>query len=380
MAGSAKFRRAFAYLREEIPAEDISENPVVEHPHNTARLIPERLPPAKIKELSQLRPAKAIAATAGQWAAIALAIALCTTFWHPALYVLAVLIIGSSQHALLILGHDASHFRTLPVRWQNDLFANLFMMWPAFASVEGFRKFHGTHHQYTSLPNDGNRHIWYTHDAAGDLAPDWQFPKTRMALAWLLLRRAAFLTGAFWIVRGLVGSTLVPSPGWMRAARFCFYASGAAALTYLGAWQAFFLYWIVPFCTWHIAMQYIRLICEHSAVESDEEEYSITRTTIPTFLESVFILPCNVGYHLEHHWYPSVPFYHLPRLHQALMERPGFREHAVVRRSVFRSLGECVRESAASKVGKAAFRPRVRAETTLVHAFLVLSQITAFVA
>ena len=92
-------------------------------------------------------------------------------FWHPALYVLAVMVIGSRQHALLILGHDASHYRYLPTRWQNDLFANLFLMWPTFASVEGFRKFHGTHHQYTNLPNDGNRHIWYTHDAAGELEP-----------------------------------------------------------------------------------------------------------------------------------------------------------------------------------------------------------------
>ena len=99
----------------------------------------------------------------------------------------------------------------------------------------------------------------------------------------------------------------------------------------------------MPFCTWHIAAQYARLICEHSAVESEEEEYAITRTTIPTSLESVFILPCNIGYHLEHHWYPSVPFYRLPELHQALMEREGFRKHAVVRRSVLTSLGECVR-------------------------------------
>jgi fatty acid desaturase len=221
------------------------------------------------------------------------------------------------------------------------------MMWPTFASVEGFRKFHGTHHQYTNLPNDGNRHIWYTHDAAGELAPDWQFPKTRLGLAWLLLRRAAFFTGLFWILRGLVGSTLIPSPGWMRAARLGFYGFGAAALTYFDLWLSFLLYWIVPFCTWHIAAQYIRLICEHSAVESDQEEYSITRTTIPTWLESVFILPCNVGYHLEHHWYPSVPFYHLPQLHQALMERQSFRAHAVIGRSVFASLGECVREARA---------------------------------
>ena len=73
-----------------------------------------------------------------------------------------------------------------------------------------------------------------------------------------------------------------------------------------------------------------------------------TRTTIPTWLESIFILPCNVGYHLEHHWYPSVPFY--PELHRALMERHGFREHAVVRRSVLASLGECIGEAAAAGV------------------------------
>jgi fatty acid desaturase len=348
MPDFAKLKRAIAYLREEIPAEDVSANPVVQHPHNTARTVPERLPAATVKALSQLEPARAVAATAAQWAGIAAAIALCTHFWNPALYVLAVSFIGSRQHALLILGHDASHYRTLNVRWQNDLFSNLFMMWPTFASVEGFRKFHGTHHQYTNLSNDGNRHIWYTHDAAGELAPDWQFPKTRLGLALVLLRRAAFLTGLFWIVRGLIGSTLIPSPGWMRAGRLAFYATAAAALTYFGAWSAFLLYWIVPFCTWHIAAQYIRLICEHSAVESEEKEYAITRTTIPTWLESIFILPCNVGYHLEHHWYPSVPFYRLPELHQALMERRGFQEHAVVRTSVFTSLGECVRETAAN--------------------------------
>ena len=269
----------------EIPAEDISANPVVVHPHNTSRTIPERLSPAIVKELSQLDTARVLAATAGEWVSIAGAIALCTLFWHPALYVLAVMFIGARQHALIIMGHDASHYRYLPKRWQNELFGNLFLMWPVFASIEGFRKFHSTHHQFTNLPNDGNRHIWYTHDAAGDLEPDWVFPKTRAGLALVLLRRAAFLTGMFWIVRGVVGSSLIPSPNWMVAARVAFYVGAAGLITIFGAWYAFLLYWIVPYCTWHIAIQYARLICEHSAVESEEEEYAITRTTIPTFLE-----------------------------------------------------------------------------------------------
>ena len=214
-----QINKAIAYLRSEIPSEDVSKNPIVQHPHNTTRAIPERLPAATIKELSALEPAKAIAATAEEWAAIISAIALCSFFWHPALYLIAVVVIGSRQHALLILGHDASHYRYLPTRWQNDLVANVFLMWPTFASVEGFRKFHSTHHQYTNLPNDGNRHIWYTHDAMGELEPGWRFPKTRLGLALVLLRRAFFVTGMFWIVRGLVGASLIPSPHWMIAAK-----------------------------------------------------------------------------------------------------------------------------------------------------------------
>jgi fatty acid desaturase len=343
MPALAEINRIVAFLRSENPSKDISTNPVIEHPHNTSRIIPERLPPAKLKELSVLQPSKALIATAEEWAAIAVAIALCSYFWHPVLYVVAVLVIGARQHALLILGHDASHYRYLRTRWQNDLFGNLFLMWPTFASVEGFRKFHGTHHQYTGLPNDGNRDLWHTHNAEGELEPEWVFPKTRAGLVLMILRRAAFVTGISWILRGLVGSSFIPSPRWMVAARLGFYASVAGTLTLYDAWSGLLLYWVVPFCTWHIAAQYIRLICEHSAVEAEESEYGVTRTTIPTWLERIFILPRNVGFHLEHHWYPSVPWYRLPELHRLLMAREGFQANAVVKRSVFASLDECIK-------------------------------------
>lgn len=347
MPPQSQLSSVITFLRTANPLDDISSNPVVAHPHNTSRMVPERLPPTTIKELSRLQPARAVAATAQEWAAIAGAIALCVYFWHPALYLLAVIVIGSRQHALMILGHDASHYRYLPTRWANDLVANIFLMWPNFASVEAFRKFHGTHHQYTNLPQDGNRHIWRTHNAQGELEPEWQYPKTRFGLVMVIVRRALFLTGILWIVRGLIGMFIIPAPHWMLAAQAAFYAAAALVLTLFEAWSGLLWFWIVPYCTWHIAAQYMRLICEHSAVESDEEEYSVTRTTVPTLLESVFILPRNVGYHLEHHWYPSVPFYRLPELHQALMEREGFKRHAVVRRSVFTSLRECVAEQRA---------------------------------
>jgi fatty acid desaturase len=45
------------------------------------------------------------------WVMIAVAMGLCSYFWHPALYLIAVMFIGSRQHALIIMGHDASHYQ-----------------------------------------------------------------------------------------------------------------------------------------------------------------------------------------------------------------------------------------------------------------------------
>jgi fatty acid desaturase len=323
--------------------EDISTNPIVAHPHNTSRPILERLPVSDLKELSVIETSRALGAAAEEWVSIAVAISLCTYFWHPALYLLTVMFIGGRQHALTVLGHDASHYRFLAKRWQNDLFGNLLLMWPVFVSVEGFRKFHGTHHQYTNLPGDGNRQIWSTHNAQDQLVPGWVFPKTWLALTLVLLRRAFVFTGLFWLIRGLISTFVIPSPRWMTLTKIVLYGAIAWAFTHFGLWSGFLLYWLVPYCTWHIAIQYARLICEHSAVISDEEEYRVTRTTIPTWLESVFILPRNIGYHIEHHWYPSVPFYRLPELHQHLLAREGFHSHANIKRSIFDSLRECIK-------------------------------------
>jgi fatty acid desaturase len=41
--------------------------------------------------------------------------------------------------------------------------------------------------------------------------------------------------------------------------------------------------------------------------------------------------PHHVNYHIEHHLYPAVPHYNLPRLHAAL-EQHGILEGAEVRR------------------------------------------------
>lgn len=312
------------------------------HPHDFQGRVPDRLPAQVIRELSVLQPRKAIAAIVVEWVGILAAMALCEAVWHPLVYACAVVWIGARQHALAVLGHDAAHFRLLPDRRWNDWVANLTTQWPTFLSVEGFRHYHGEHHRFTGTAADGNRTIWKTHTADGHLTAEWTYPKTPLALGLTILRRAAFVTGLYWIVRGLVAMVLFRRSWVQVIARLTFYGVSVWVLVATGVLQGFLLYWIVPYCTWHMACQYLRLICEHSAVHSTAPAYTMTRTTLARWWERWLIVPRYIHYHIEHHWYPSVPFYNLPALHAHLLAQPEFRQHAVVTTSVLASLWQCV--------------------------------------
>lgn len=63
---------------------------------------------------------------------------------------IAVLVIGSRQHALGVLGHEVVH-RTVPVP---DWLANVLCMWPIGSSVAGYRAFHLPHHRYLGTELD----------------------------------------------------------------------------------------------------------------------------------------------------------------------------------------------------------------------------------
>jgi fatty acid desaturase len=312
------------------------------HPHDLVGSIPERLDPSVVRELSRIDPLRVVLAIATEWAIIVAAIALALSVSAWPVKVLAIVLIGARQHALTVIAHDASHFRLWQGRVLNDWVGNLFLAWPMFISVQGFRHYHGAHHRFLNGEHDGNRELWHTHDADGRQTWEWTYPKTPLGLVLVLVRRVVMGTGVFWLLRGLVGGFMFGVSAAGQIARVLLWAAVAWGLTVMDGWSAFVWYWVVPYCTWHVVAQYTRLICEHSAVRSDDPSYAQTRSTIPGWLGRLLVLPRNIGYHLEHHWYPSVPFYRLPELHARLAALPGFAAHACCNRSVLASLRQCM--------------------------------------
>src|SRR5262245_26434810 len=143
--------------------------------------LPVRLDPAALRALSQLRPLVSSAHIALEWSLILAAAFLCWRFWHPALYVLCVAFIGARQHGLLVLAHEAAHWRLFRRRLLNDWVGELLLAWPfVLLTMQAYRRNHLPHHRHINTDQDPD---WIRKQTA-----EWRFPMTRWELARLLIQ------------------------------------------------------------------------------------------------------------------------------------------------------------------------------------------------
>ncbi len=286
-----------------------------------------KIDPIELKSLFKLKPHLNILAMFANWAIIFSVIYLSIQYPIIWLYPLAVIIIGARMHALAILMHDATHFRFLKNRKWNDLVSNYFIMYPIFTSIEKYRKNHLEHHKHLNTEDD----------------PDWvakltkrafQFPKTKFEF---LLTTSSYLVlyqgimDAFWFLKrfgGADGDQTAKRED--KVLKIAFYIILFGSLTVFGIWKYYLLFWVVPYFSTFFMFQYIRSVAEHFGELAYEDDLSGSRTVKPFWLEKFFIAPHNVGYHLEHHLYPGVPYYNLPKLHQLLMKHPAYKTRAHV--------------------------------------------------
>jgi fatty acid desaturase len=314
-----------------------SEQPDQGREHDSLRVVtPIKLSKEQLRALSEVNPWISTCHILLEWTAVVLAAAMCHHFGNPLLYLLCVAFIGARQHALLILMHDGTHYRLFRNRRINDWVTEVLLAWPHLVTMRSYRENHIAHHNFVNTESDPD---WLRKKDNAE----WQFPQSARKLLGIFLRDLIGIGGINLIrlASSLSSASAAPSKAFVRI-RLSFYVTVISGLIVAGCGKVLVLYWVVPFFTWLIFIMRIRSIAEHFAIKAKSGAYRQTRTTYAGLLTRLFVAPKNVNYHIEHHFFPSVPFYRLPQLHSLLMSNDEFARSAHITQSYSRMLLECL--------------------------------------
>jgi fatty acid desaturase len=283
--------------------------------------------------LAQRAPLRLLAQTAFEWLCIIALIVLAQACSNIAVSVLCMFLIATRQHALLALMHEYSHYQLSRSRaWWNDMIGDIFTALPFFVTIHGFRRNHMEHHRSASPEHDMN--MMFLQQKAR-----YQFPMSKTRFFAEIVKHAI----GWYTLDELKGYTVernmaLQLPRSTRVLRAVLALALIAAATWFGWWGAILLYWILPMSTFMMAILYVRDVGEHLGLPS--AGIANSRTVKAGWLERFLIAQNGVNFHAEHHLYPSVPFFRLDALHDALMRDANYRAQAVVTQGYFSGLVE----------------------------------------
>lgn len=206
------------------------------------------------------------------FAAFAADLAICIAAYVYLPLPIAILIIGSRQHALGMLGHDGAHGLAFESRAVNDRFTKL-----CFALIgirlRPYRLFHMPHHQHLGQPDDPelplkNHKSWWVFD--------WKY-----------------------IVRDLVGLTSKEALNMWRHAGGDYKLIGLVITLMALIEPMFAIAWLIALSTSFVACNRQRMIIEHGT----PYKYN--------WIHKLILFPHNGWKHEQHHNDASIPFHQL---------------------------------------------------------------------
>src|SRR5437868_10592281 len=287
------------------------------------------LAPALVRELTRRSAWRASAAIFADVAVLALAIGIALAYWpNPLVLLPAITVIGSRQHALFVIAHEAAHYLLYERRWLNDLAGR------ACAAAQGlsmctYRVIHRLHHNnlYGALDPDTALHGGYPRGRRyllKKLAKDLSGLTAWKTYAYFLGGAPALNTATNTAVRPLddTSEKLRREAREDRNAVVFLHVVALFVFAISGYLVQYLVLWVLPLLTVVQAILRPRAIAEHGATTDFSSPLTAARTNLAPAWLCWLVFPHHVNYHIEHHLYASVPHYHLPRLHVE-MQRHG---------------------------------------------------------
>jgi len=286
------------------------------------------LPRELVQELTRRSAWRATSAVLHDFLILAAAIAAALYFWpNPLVILLAVIVVGTRQHALFVIAHDAAHYLLYQNRLLNDVVGRTCAMLQGL-SMCTYRVIHRMHHNnlYGELDPDTALHGGYPRGRSylvRKLLKDLSGLTAWKTYAYFLGGAPALNTKTNVALRPLddTSQKLRDEARTDRNMVIAFHIGLLLLMAWSGYLVQYLVLWVLPLITVVQAILRLRAIAEHGATTDFSSPLTAARTNLaPAWLEWL-IFPHQVNYHIEHHLYASVPHYNLPRLHRELRTR-----------------------------------------------------------
>ncbi|MEO8035680.1 MAG: fatty acid desaturase [Acidobacteriota bacterium] len=264
------------------------------------------LPTEDLRQLHQKRPLLHAAVALGNLLAlggsgIAIVYLQQWYFWLPFAFVA-----GFAVFNFTVLLHEVVHRAVLPKSDESSYrVLGLLYAMPSGISASQFTRWHLDHHANLGSDDDDPKR----HYLSPKINARWlKFLYFTPALFPIYFRAAAKETASYPAeLRALIARE--------RLATVAFQLAILAAITWVGGWaMAWKLYMVPIFFIFPIAFALNRLGQHYDIDPSDAAKWS-TLMKASWFWDVAFLFS---NYHLEHHYFPGVPFYNLPRLQKLL--------------------------------------------------------------
>ena len=211
------------------------------------------------------------------------------------------LLAAASLHGISLFTHEGVH-GTLSLRsWWNRALS-IACAQPVLQNYSAYKVLHLKHHHHLGQEGDPDHYANYT---------SWTWLEFLMHWGRLIIGYPAYLVA-------------IPILGYRQgnpsARRWILFEVGLvmvglAAAIWFVPWPWLLHAWLIPMLVINTFVN-IRGMSQHTFLEHQSDPILGTRSILTNRVTAFFM--CNENYHLEHHLYPGIPWYNLPRLHREL--------------------------------------------------------------
>ena len=228
--------------------------------------------------------------------------------------------IGVVAFDFTVLVHEVVHEVVVPdrkSRWHRVL-GHLYAL-PSGLAYDQFHRWHLDHHDELGTDDKDPKRAYLSPKRGGRLKKLLYFTPALFPIYFRAARQAA--AGYPDALRRRIA--------WQRRATIAFHLGLAALLVWQLGWVlALKLYLLPVFVVFPVAFTVNRLGQHYDVNPDDPAAWGTLMRPSPFWWDRLFLWS---NYHIEHHYFPRVPMYHLPALHRAL--RPFFEAHGMQERT-----------------------------------------------